>query len=107
MRDVRVVQRGERLRFAREPGQAIGVVRKRIRQHLQRDIAIELGVAGAPHLAHSAFADLSRDFVDAEAGTGSEGHVLWIIRAGWRPRAPVGRLGAGHNSILKQAALKD
>jgi hypothetical protein len=28
VRDVRMVQRGERLRFAREPGQAIGIVRE-------------------------------------------------------------------------------
>jgi hypothetical protein len=33
-------------------------------------------------LPHTAFADLGGDFVDAEARTGCEGQVLWIIRAG-------------------------
>ena len=72
-RDVRVVQGGERLGFAREPGQPIGIIRERVRQDLQRDIAIELRVAGPPHLPHAAFADLGGDFVDAEAGAGGKG----------------------------------
>jgi hypothetical protein len=36
---------------------------------------------GAIHLAHATFADLGGDFVDAEAGTGSEGQFVGIIRA--------------------------
>ena len=86
MRDVRVVERGERLRFAGEPGQPIRVVGEGVGQDLQRDIAIELRVAGPKHLSHPAFADLRGDFVDAEAGAGSEGQLSWIIRAG-RPEA--------------------
>ena len=73
MRDVRMIQRGERLRFAREPGQPIGIARERVGQDLDRDVAIQLGVARAIHLAHAAFADRRGDFVDAEAGAGSEG----------------------------------
>ena len=73
VRDVRMVQRRERLRFAREPREPIGIVRERVGQDLERDVAIQLRVAGAIHLAHAAFADLGGDFVDAEAGAGSEG----------------------------------
>ena len=56
-RDVGMVQDGERLRFAREPRQPIRIIRERVRQDLQGDIAIELRVAGPLHLAHAAFAD--------------------------------------------------
>ena len=70
--DVGVVQRRQRLSFAGEPGEAISVVRERVRQDLQRDIAIELRVAGPVDLAHAPFADLRGDFVDAEARAGGE-----------------------------------
>jgi hypothetical protein len=40
-----MIQRGESLRFTREPGETIGVVGEGIREDLQRDIAIELRVA--------------------------------------------------------------
>ena len=54
--DVRMVERGEQLRLAREPSQAAGVSRKELGQDLQRNVAIESGVAGAIDLAHAAFA---------------------------------------------------
>ena len=75
-RDVRVVQGRERLRFAREPRQAIGITGERVRKDLHRDIAIQLRVARPVHLAHAAFADGRRDFVDAEARAGGEGQVV-------------------------------
>ena len=74
LRDVRVIERRERLGFAYEARQPVGVLRKRLGQHLDRDIPIERRVARAIHLAHAACADGSEDFVRAEAGTGSEGH---------------------------------
>ncbi len=52
--DVRMVQRRERLRFALKPGEAIGVLRERVGQNLQRDLASERRVAGAIDLAHAA-----------------------------------------------------
>ena len=45
LRDVRMIERGERLRFALEAHQAIGVAGERGRQDLERDLAIELRVA--------------------------------------------------------------
>jgi hypothetical protein len=44
-RDVGMVEGGEHLRFSAEPCDAITIKREGLRQDLQRDIAIELGVA--------------------------------------------------------------
>ena len=44
-------------------------------QDLDRDLTFQLRVGRPIHLPHSAFADLRGDFVDAEAGAGSEGQV--------------------------------
>ena len=71
-RDVRMIQRRKRLCFACEPGKPIGVVRERVREDLQGDVAIEPGIARAIDLAHPAFADQRGDLVDTEAATGSE-----------------------------------
>ena len=43
-------------------------------QDLERDVAIQLRVARAIHLAHAARAERGKDFVRAEAGAGSKGH---------------------------------
>jgi hypothetical protein len=40
--DVRMLQRGEGLRFALEARDPFGISRERLGQHLDRDIAIEL-----------------------------------------------------------------
>jgi hypothetical protein len=70
-----MVEQRERLRFACEPSEPIWIVGEGVGQELQRDVAIQLRVARAIHLAHAAFADLRGDFVDAEAGTGGEGQT--------------------------------
>ena len=46
MRDVRMVQGRERLGFAREPRQPIGIACERVGQDLERDVTIEVRVAG-------------------------------------------------------------
>ena len=51
--DVRVVQRGEELRFALEARDALRVGANGVRQRLDGDVAPELGVPGAVHLAHA------------------------------------------------------
>ena len=70
--DVGVVQRGERARLALEAGQALGVLRHRRREHLDRDVAPELRVRGAVHLAHPARADGGGDAVVTEAAADHE-----------------------------------
>jgi hypothetical protein len=72
--DVRMIQLGERSGLALEAGEPLRVLRQRCWQHLERDVAIQLGVAGAIHLAHSARANLRGDFVRAETCGGSERH---------------------------------
>src|SRR5215207_3362163 len=67
LRDVRMVQRGQRLRFAREAREPIGNGRKGLGQDLQGHVAIEFGVARAIHLAHASGADGRDDLVGAES----------------------------------------
>src|SRR5262249_25595136 len=80
--DVLVIQRGEDLSFAFEAREAVGVNRELGRENLQRDIAIELCVACAIHLAHPAAPKGGKDFERAQSRAGCKGHerVLAIAR---------------------------
>jgi hypothetical protein len=69
MADVRVIQRREDLGFALEAGQPVGVVREQLREHFQRDIAIELGVARAVDLTHAAATKRGDDLIKTDMGT--------------------------------------
>ncbi len=69
-----MVQRRKRLRFAREPRQAVRIEREDLWQHFDRDVAIQFRIAGAIDLAHSPGADLRGDFVDADSEARGEGH---------------------------------
>jgi len=52
-----------------------------------RDLALQLGVTCQKHLTHAAFAYLSRDVVDAEAGAWSETQVAdYMDQTGARRR---------------------
>ncbi|MCX6545199.1 MAG: hypothetical protein NTV05_12425 [Acidobacteria bacterium] len=64
--DVRVVERRQRPRLAVDACQAAGVARELGRQRLDRDVAAELAVVGAVHLAHSAGADEGEEVVGPE-----------------------------------------
>ena len=77
--NVGMVQRREDLRFAREPCEAFRIGGERIGKDLDRDVTIQLRIARAIHLPHSAYADLGRDFVRAEACAGSQGHAIDVI----------------------------
>ena len=68
--DVRMVERGERLRFAGEAPEPIRIGGEGFRQDLQRDVAIEPRVARAVDLAHSTGAKRSKDFIRANASAG-------------------------------------
>ena len=73
--NVRVIEGGEDPGLALEAGVALGVRSEVLGQGFERDLTAELRVGGAPHLPHPAFAELCGDLVEAEAGTGTEGHV--------------------------------
>ena len=55
--DVRVVERGEHMRFALEPREALRVVREGGQQDLDRDLAMQLRIARTIHRTHSAFTE--------------------------------------------------
>src|SRR5262245_61145643 len=74
VRDVRMVQRGERLRLAGEAGEAFGIVGEDIGQDFDRDVAIELRVPGFVDLAHAAGADGGGYFVRTESSARREWH---------------------------------
>ncbi len=73
-RDVRMVQRPGRLGFLLEALQAIRVLRKRRRQHLDRDVALEPLVARPIDLAHPSGADRREDLIGTELRSGDECH---------------------------------
>jgi len=49
--DTRMIEGGEQLRLTLEPGDAFGIVRKRVGQHFDCDLAVQSRIARAIHLA--------------------------------------------------------
>ena len=72
LRDVRVVERREYLRFAAETRPAVGIVVQHGAKNLQRDITVQSRVASAIDLAHAAGAQRRDDLVGADASTGGQ-----------------------------------
>jgi hypothetical protein len=66
LRDVRVIERRECLRFARKSRQPMGIGRKDIRQDLDRDVAIQLRITRAMDFAHPACPERAEDLVRTE-----------------------------------------
>ncbi len=73
LRDVRVIQRREGLRFTLESSHAVRIRRERLGQDLDRDGAIEARIAGFVHFAHAARSDGGDDLVWTQASAGSKG----------------------------------
>ena len=73
-----MVERRQHLRLAAEPRQPVGVAREGVGQDLERDVTIELGVAGAVDLAHSAGADGTEDFVRTKTSSAGERHARGV-----------------------------
>ena len=72
--DVGMGERRHRARFALEAGDQPGIARDAVGQHLDRDLAVEPGVASAIDLAHTAGAEWLEDLVGSETGAGGERH---------------------------------
>ena len=66
MGDVGMVERRERVGFAVEASEPIGLLRERVGQNLQRDVAMELRVVGAIDLPHAADTQQRSDVIDAD-----------------------------------------
>ena len=69
-------QRRDRLRLALEPRQRVGIRGERLRQHLDRDVALELRVPRPVDLPHPARAERREDLVGTEASPGWECHRM-------------------------------
>ena len=72
--DVRVVEGGDGSRFTVEPRDGVGIGFDAGRQHFQRDVPLELRVAGTIDVAHAAAAKQHHGFVSAEARAHGNGH---------------------------------
>jgi hypothetical protein len=73
--DVGMRKRGYRLRLALEPRERVRIARDRDRQHLDRNLALELRVPRPIDLPHPASAKRRQDLVWAEASSGCQGHL--------------------------------
>ena len=72
--DAGMIEGGDALRLAREAGTAMGIGGATFEQHFERDVAMQLRIARAIHLAHPAGADQRHDFVRSEMNAWREGH---------------------------------
>ena len=77
--DVGMVQRGEHLGLALEPGETLRIRRDRFRQNLDRDGALQVGVGGPIHLSHATGAERRGYFVRAEPCPAGQGHEVRIL----------------------------
>ena len=77
--NVRVRQRRHRPGLALEARERVGICGHRLRQDLDRDVAVEPGVPRAVHLSHSARAERSENLVGAQAGALGKSHVSEMI----------------------------
>ena len=65
--NVRVVERGGRLRFRDESPQPVAIGRRVSGQDLDRDLASQPRIARLPHLAHPAGSEAEQDLVGTDA----------------------------------------
>ncbi len=62
-RNIVMIERRENLRFALKAGHTFGVIGERGRQDFQRELAAEIRIGGAIHLAHPSHAQRGDDFI--------------------------------------------
>jgi hypothetical protein len=74
LRDIGMIERAQRPRFARKASAAFGIAADGVGQDFQRNVATELGVARAIHLAHAAGAERAEDLVVRDGASGRQGH---------------------------------
>ena len=65
--NVRIIQRGQDLSLPLEPGQPLSILGELLRQDLDGDLALQIGVLGPIYLSHPAFTDLLSDLVMGES----------------------------------------
>src|SRR5688572_32097423 len=77
-----MIERSEHLRFTLEPREPLRIAREEFRQHLQRDVTIQPGVAGDIHLAHTALAQFGNDLKDTDIRAWGQRHFGWADYTG-------------------------
>ena len=80
-----MIERGQDLRFALEAREPLGIRRKRVGQDLQRDVALQAGVARAVDLTHAAGAKDCADLIDSEARARSHARPIDMMRELYGP----------------------
>ena len=80
--DVRMVERGKDFGFALKTREPVGIGRDRRRQDFDRNLALQIRVGRAIHLAHPACSERAEDFVRSEARA-------WRHRVGLERRCPM------------------
>src|SRR5262249_29141301 len=69
--------------FLFEPQPPRGIGSYIVRQHLERDLAPQPGVARPVDFAHTSSADRRNDFIGTEPGSRGKGHASSLQDAGW------------------------
>src|SRR5258708_36722596 len=105
-----MIQRCQQPRFPLESSHTLRVAGKRIRQHFQRDFALQLGIFGAIHLAHAARANRLNDLIGSQASSGSHGHAMLADSTSWGSRVqlswmPFVKCGAPYSKSLISSKL--
>jgi len=75
-RDVEMIERGEHMGLAPEPGESVIIVDERVGEDLQRDIAAEVCIRSSVHSAHATFAEEGDDVVVSEPIPDVDRHSL-------------------------------
>ena len=71
-----MIEGGDVLRLAGESGAALWIGGLAFEEDFERDVAIELRIAGAIHLAHPAGTHQRQNLVRSEPGAWSQSHEL-------------------------------
>ena len=90
LRDVGMVEARQRFRFALEAPQTFLVLREFVRQHLDRDLALQPRVARAIDLPHRAGAQRTHDHIIGEGRAGTHARRSCPMRV-LLPRVGTGR----------------
>jgi hypothetical protein len=70
-----MIERGNGARFLLEAAETIGVMRERVGEDFEGDVASEASVAGAIDFTHPAGAERRDDFVRSEFGSRLQTHA--------------------------------
>src|SRR5262245_1056581 len=95
--DVGMVQRGDCASFLVEPVHAIRVIRKRLGQDLDGNLAVQPGVARPVHFAHTTCTKRGGDLVGTESSTSLQGHIEGCDYRRWYRYGPLYSLNFPYN----------